>query len=85
MSPLYNYKAYDLPKKAVFNITTDEYKLPGGWVQKQEEYIIIGETEDDFVYELRESGHGEWAGDKVIQINYILPLGIHKSRFVKWI
>lgn len=82
---LYNYVPYEQAKKGVFSITTDEYKLPGGWVLKEEERIIIGETDDCFVEKLLESGHGEWIGDKVVQLNYTLPVGIHKSRFVKWL
>jgi hypothetical protein len=58
--------------------------LPGGWKQKHEAYTIIGETDLHFIYRLQESGHGEWVGDKVIQHQYILPIGIHKSRLVKW-
>jgi hypothetical protein len=81
---LYDFKKYENPKKGIFRIETGDYKLPGGWVQKEETYIIIGETELWFIYRLQESGYGEWIGDKVIQHEYVLPVGIHKSRFVKW-
>ena len=83
MEILYNFKKYDTPKFGIFNITTDEYTSKG-WGLKQEKYKIIGEDDETFVYELLESGHGEWVGDKVIQKKYILPIGVHKSRFVKW-
>ena len=81
---LYDFKKYENPKKGVFRIDTNEYKLPGGWVQKEETHTIIGETKLWFIYRLQASGHGEWVGDKVVQWEYILPIGIHKSRLVKW-
>jgi hypothetical protein len=82
---LYGFIKYDLPKFGVFNIDTNEYKLPGGWIQKETEFKIIGETEDTFVTRLQEGGHGEWVGDVVIEEKYVLPIGIHKTRFVRWI
>jgi len=85
MKPLYNYQPYDHPKKGVFEIMTGEYQLPTGWLQKEEVFTIIGESDDTFVYQLKASGHGVWVGNKVIKKKYILPMGIHKSRLVKWI
>jgi hypothetical protein len=85
MEILYNYKAYDTPKKGVFNVETGEYKLPIGWLQKEVECIIIGETDLHYVEELLPSSHGEWVGDVVVEHKYILPIGLHKSRLVKWI
>lgn len=82
---LYNYIPYEVPKLGVFNITTGEYKLPGGWLLRQDQILIIGESDDCFIEKLQPSSHGEWVGDTVIQTEYILPLGIHKSRLVKWI
>ena len=80
---LYNFKKYDIPKRGVFSITTDEYV--NGWVCREEENLIIGETDDTFVTRLLKTGHGEWVGDVVIQTKYILPVGIHKSRLIKWL
>jgi hypothetical protein len=85
MKPLFEFKAFDQPKLGVFRVETGEYTLPVGWVKKEEEITIIGETDDSFVYKLVPSGHGEWGvGDTVVQHNYILPIGVHKSRFVRW-
>lgn len=85
MEILYDYKPYEHPKNGLFRVETNEYKLPGGWIQKLEAIKIIGETDLHFIYELRESGHGEWIGSEVINYKYILPIGIHKSRLERWI
>lgn len=83
MKVLYNYKPYQFPMTGLFNITTDVYD--NGWKLSQEKKLIIGEDDDSYVYQLLNSGHGEWVGEKVIQHKYILPIGIHKSRLVKWV
>lgn len=84
MEILYNYKPYTIPRSGFFLVETGEYRLPKGWIQKAVKETIIGETDNDFVTELIESGYGEWVGDKVIQHQYILPIGYHKSRLFKW-
>ncbi len=84
METLCNFQSYPYPKKGLFNITTDEYKFPDGWVLKREIEIIIGETDDTYVNKLIESEHGEWVGNTVVKHKYILPIGIHKSRFIEW-
>ena len=83
MDILYNFIRYDSPKFGIFSITTSEYQ--NGWVSKEVEYKIIGEDDNSYVTHLLQSGHGEWVGDIVIRKEYILPIGIHKSRLVKWV
>ena len=78
------YIEYGIPRKGVFSVTTDEYRFPEGWVEKEEEGIIIGETDDCYVKRLINSGHGEWVDGQVIQRSYIVHVGYHKSRFVRW-
>lgn len=85
MKVLYGYKPYQNPRKGVFRISTDEYKLPEGWVTRNDEVVIIGETNDSFVQEIRDYEEGKWVGNKVVRRKYLLPIGIHKSRLVKWI
>lgn len=85
MEILYNYKPYDKPRKGVFLIETKEYKLPGGWVRAQTEATVIGECDEVYVEYLKPTSHGEWVGNEVIQHEYILPLGFHKSRLVRWV
>lgn len=80
-----DFVEYSLPKKGVFHVDTNEYKLSVGWLQKEEESLIIGETDDLFVNKLIPSGHGEWVGDIVIQHEYIVCIGYRKSRFVRWV
>ena len=84
MEILYNYKPYEVSKVGVFEVETGEYKLPGRWVKREEENIIIGETDDCYVTRLLESGCGEWVGDGVVKREYILPIGLHKTRLIRW-
>lgn len=81
----YNYQQYQTPRNGLFKVETGEYKYPEGWVQEEKEYTIIGETNDNFIERLIDSGHGEWLYGEVIQHKYTLPIGPHKSRFIKWI
>lgn len=79
-----DYKGYQFSKMGVFEVDTNEYKLPGGWIQKEEEHLIIGEDEHIYVTKFLPHCHGEWVGDVVIQTNYIIAIGLHKSRLVRW-
>ena len=83
---LYDYVPYETPKKGLFNLEKENgsYTLPYGWEKEQIEFLIIGEDNTSYIYKLKESGHGEWVGNEVIKHRYILPLGIHKSRLIKW-
>jgi hypothetical protein len=84
MESLYNFKKYKTPRFGIFYIDTNTYKAPMGWIQEETKYKIVGETDDCYVYRLQASGYGEWVGDVVIQKQFILPIGIHKSRFIRW-
>jgi hypothetical protein len=84
MKILYNFVPYSKPQKGIFFQSTDDYNLPDGWGRKEINITIIGETKDCYIYQLKETSHGEWIGDKVIQHKYILPVGIHKSRLKLW-
>ena len=84
MEIAYNYKPYIIPKLGIFNVHTDEYKLPGGWVQKEEEIEIIGETDDDYIHRLFETEYEDCRKANYKQ-KYIMPLGIHKTRLLKWL
>ena len=81
----YGFIEYPEPKTGVFRIDTNQYQLPIGWIQREEEHLIIGECPDSYVYILLRSKQGEWIGEVVIEREFILPIGIHKSRFVKWV
>jgi hypothetical protein len=83
METLNNFKKYSTPKLGIFNIDTNQYK--NGWVCEEQKHLIIGEDDYCFVTRLIKGGHGEWVGDVVIERKYILPIGIHKSRLVRWI
>ncbi len=75
----------DQHRPGVFNVETNVYKLPIGWLQKPEEIRIIGETDEWYVYKLLESEYGEWVGPIVIKRFYIHRIGIHKSRLSHWL
>lgn len=81
---MYNFKKFETARFGIFNITGDEYSSKG-WVLKPTEFKIIGETDDVFVTRLVNSGLKEWEGDYVVERKYILPIGINKSRLVKWV
>ncbi len=71
---MYNYKPYDKPLKARYNQYGGEYVVDEetgyyGWSQVEVETVVIGETEDTFVFKL--------IGP--------IPIGFHKSRLVKWL
>lgn len=66
-------------------IDTGEYELGVGWKQKEEEFLIIGETPSYYIERMQETRNGLWIGDLVIYLKFSYPLGVHKSRFVKWI
>lgn len=72
------------PKTGIFHITTDEYKLPDGWVQKEKETTIIGETEDLYVERVLKSSYGLWERGVVRTKNHKVNIGFHKSRLVRW-
>lgn len=84
---LYNYKPYNLPKNGLFSVMKDnaKYSLKSGCETENIQIKIIGETNNEFVYELKQSEQGYWIGDKVVTEKYILPMGIHKTRLVQWL
>lgn len=84
---LHNYKSYDKLKKGLFSVPKidGKYSLSDGWENVEEEVSIIGEDDDTYVYKLLPTIEGKWVGKKVIHEEFLLPIGIHKSRLVKWI
>lgn len=75
---------YDSPRKGIFNIHSGIYGK-NGWEQRKEERTIIGETETSFVERISKSTFGFWVGSRKIKRRYTIPVGLHKSRLVKWI
>jgi hypothetical protein len=85
MKILYNYKAYENPLYGIFSveIVPNEYKLPEGWLCEEREFRIIGECDDSYVTRLQETTGNEWGVE--VQDKFVLPIGIHKSRFIRWV
>ena len=83
---LYDYKPYSFVRRGVFCLEAEPAKYTAkGWAKVEKEHLIIGETDDIYVTRLLKSSHGEWVGDVVVQRRYTLPIGIHKTRLVKWV
>lgn len=83
---VHGYRPYAIPKKGLFRVPKKDgvYILPDGWETVIEESTIIGETSTSYVYKLKPTEEGKWVGNKVVTTQFILPLGIHKSRLVEW-
>jgi hypothetical protein len=83
----YQYEAYPEKRIGVFRVEKkpSEYRLPEGWVMVEEQRTIIGESNDCYVTRLLKSELGFWQGDEIVTEYSTLPLGLHKSRFVKWL
>lgn len=83
---LYGFKKFATPRIGLFSIHKKDgnYLLPGGWENEIKEYLIIGEDNTSFVYKLKPTEQEKWVGDKTIKEQFILPIGIHKSRLIKW-
>jgi hypothetical protein len=80
----YDFVPYETPRLAEYEHPTDRYELPIGWINEPREVLIIGETSDSYIYELRESSHGEWKDTRILY-KYTLPIGFHKSRLISWL
>jgi len=79
------FKKYNTPKFGLFRIDTNEYSLSEGWIQAENQFKIIGETDDCYVTRLQESVCGEWVGDVVVEKKCTIPIGVHKTRLARWI
>ncbi|RYG33496.1 MAG: hypothetical protein EOO01_33150 [Chitinophagaceae bacterium] len=77
-------KRYDQPKVGVFKITTDKYEPGVGWVLKEEEHRIIGETKYDYITRFLTTSCPYSDDLGCYEAHYTIAIGIHKSRFVEW-
>lgn len=78
------YILYDVPKDGLFRVETGEYDLNGGWIRKEELMRIIGEDDTGFITEIRYSQLGIWDENGRRTIQCTIPVGVHKSRLVRW-
>lgn len=81
---LYGFQAYEFPRLAEYRHETDIYAYPIGWLTEPKQVLVIGEDNSSFVTELKPSEHGEW-DEKRVLYKYILPLGFHKTRLIRWV
>jgi len=81
-----DFKKYPQPLTGLFHILKEDGEYSAaGWVQVETKAKIIGETHLNFVTGWQNLEYGEWIGDQVTTIKKVIPLGIHKSRFIKWL
>jgi hypothetical protein len=78
---------YAQHKKGLFNIDTNVYDVTGerGWIQKEEESVIVGETYDCYITRFLTTSTGYWDDNGKYEAHYTMAIGIHKSRFIKWL
>jgi len=82
---------YQHPKTGLFDIHEGSWdKEKNGWKIVQEERTIIGETKDSFITRFLETSCGysdmtDYGGFPAHTAYYTLAIGVHKSRFIKWI
>lgn len=81
-----DFKEFKEFKTGVFFVEKEpfEYVAPGGWKNAVEKQIIIGETKILFVTQLIKTETGRWEGKTLITEKHIVPIGIHKSRLIRW-
>ncbi len=82
------YVPYPIPKKAIFSAGDDsrEYaEPPVGWKYKDEECLVLGETEMCYVTEIITSLTPMWENGVRYNRSSTVHVGFHKSRFVKWL
>jgi hypothetical protein len=77
---------YPYPQKGIFRVPrpSGEYKIPEGLLQDEKEFIIIGEDDHCYIQEIKEFECGYYEGDVVVKKKSLLPMGVHKSRLVRW-
>lgn len=82
------YKQYLTPKKACFFETGDKYILNknevSGWEKIYVEAIVIGEDDQTYITRFVEHKICD-ANDPKYGDTVLIPLGFHKTRFVKWL
>lgn len=88
MEILYNYIPYKHPKLGVFSITGDKWvdnpeRGYGGWEVIEREEYIIGESDDSYTTKLVKHRICDTSAPNYNE-TVLLPLGIHKSRLIKW-
>lgn len=73
---------YKTIRKGVFNgyVTLES----GHTVEQAVIKTIIGETNDSYITEIKESSTPYWDEMGKYEARYCMPLGIHKSRLINW-
>lgn len=78
---------YSEPRLGRFRVNKPEgkYICGYGWETIEADYEVIAEDTHLYIREFRKTTMPVWQGDKVIDIEVQIELGIHKSRFIKWL
>jgi len=81
----YGFEPYEIPRNGLFSVHTGIWQSSGGWENKNEAHLIIGETSDCYIYKLIPSEERRWKGSKVVRESFMLPIGLHKTRLIRWL
>jgi hypothetical protein len=82
LKPCYKYKAYNIPQKGIFCLSTDERNPETGTFEYYAEKIIIGETAQNYIEHLKPIPDFTKSNSGFVEL---LPLGPHKTRLSYWI
>ena len=79
-----NYIPYPSPRLGLFSVGFG-YDENLNCIDKQEEFLIIGEESFLYVEQIKKANWGVWVGDNVIPCTDTIYLGVHKTRLIKWL
>lgn len=76
---------YPHKKDGLFSIHSGEWdKVNNQWENVETAHTIIGETADIYITRFSDSSTPYWDEMGRYEASYCLPLGIHKSRLIRW-
>lgn len=80
---------YKEPRIGIFRIDNNKYDIEnGGWQHDLKQYRIIGEADDIYIYEFRESTEIRMKYNPNVpeyEATFCFPVGIHKTRLDHWV
>lgn len=79
-------KPYPSPRIGLFEVNSPDntYTLKDGWQQVQKRAVIIGEDHDTYITQVMTSARHLWYEGFRYDTTVTVPLGIHKSRLIRW-
>ena len=74
---------YKQHREGLFSIHSGKWGV-NGWEDVEEVHAIIGETRDHYITKIIESSIPYWDEMGRYEAHSCTPIGIHKSRFIRW-